>query len=263
MLTDLSIIIPAYNEARRIGATLASLEAYCQRAARRGVQSEVIVVCDGCQDDTRQVAETAASRFPLRVIAYDVNRGKGYAVRRGVAASRGELVLFMDADGSTPADEIDRLAKPIRQGHTDVVVGSRRVADARVEVAQTLRRRMLGRVFAWHTRVLLGLPVRDTQCGFKVFGGAIARELFGRMRCDGFAFDLELLVLARERGIRVWECGVAWREVAGSTVHPLRDGLKMLTAAWQLRFRHGLHPRRADGAWVPRRLVPVPGVPKG
>lgn len=263
MLASLSIIVPAYNEARRIGATLSSLETYCRRASKRGVSCEVIVVCDGCQDETERVVLAFASRLPLRVIAYAVNRGKGYAVRRGVAASMGDVVVFMDADGSTPVDEVDRLAVPIQHALADIVVGSRRAADARVEVAQTLSRRVLSWVFAWHTRALLGLRVRDTQCGFKVFRGGVARELFGRLRCDRFAFDLELLVLARERRFHVLECGVAWREVAGSTVHPVRDGVKMLAAAWQFRFRRGPQPQRAGGAWAQPQLVPVPSLREG
>lgn len=263
-VTDLSMIVPAYNEAQRIGATLTALESYCARKARERVQTEVIVVCDGCRDKTREVVETFLGRLPLRVIHYAVNRGKGYAVRRGIAESLGEVVLFLDADGSTPVGEIDRLALPVRRGLTDVVIGSRRTPDARIGAAQPWFRRVLGGFFAWHTRKLLGLTVKDTQCGFKVFGGAFARDLFSRLTCDGFAFDLELLVEAREQGACVWECGVMWREKAGSTVRPLRDGLRMLRTAWSLRFRYPPQPAHpANRLWAIRRLAPATGHSEG
>jgi dolichyl-phosphate beta-glucosyltransferase len=149
----------------------------------------------------------------------------------------------MDADGATPVRELGCLSEPIIKGHADVVVGSRRVEGATVEDDQPVLRRLLGRVFAWHTQVVLGLRLRDTQCGFKVFAGDIAREMFKGFSCDGFAFDLEVLAEARERGLRVLERGVEWHDVEGSTVHPLSDGVRMLCAAWQIRKRLALRRR--------------------
>lgn len=255
-----SIVIPAYNEARRLAATLSDVALHCERAVAQGARQEVIVVCDGCTDETERIARSFQGRAPLRVIAYRVNRGKGYAVRRGVLASRGDIVLFMDADGSAPVGELDRLASPIRAGTAEVVVGSRRAAGARVEVRQTAMRRLLGALFSWHTRALLGLGIRDTQCGFKVFEGSAARELFGHLKCDRFAFDLELLVLAREQGLRLAELGVTWREVAGSTVNPVRDGLHMLATAWRLRLSRGARRSSAlRASRVQRRLAPAVG----
>ncbi|HPO39068.1 MAG TPA: hypothetical protein PL176_13750, partial [Kiritimatiellia bacterium] len=137
----------------------------------------------------------------------------------------------------TPVRELGNLSEPIIKGHADVVVGSRRVEGATVEDDQPVLRRLLGRAFAWHTQAVLGLRFRDTQCGFKVFAGDIARDLFKGFSCDGFAFDLEVLAEARERGLRVLERGVEWHDVEGSTVHPLSDGVRMLRAAWQIRKR--------------------------
>lgn len=244
MVAQQSIVIPAFNEAARIGATLSSIETYL--SGKPDGQAEVIVVCDGCRDRTESVARGFAKRLPLRVVAYKRNHGKGYAVRRGIAASTGRLVVFMDADGSTPVSEFDRLCQPILTGRADIVVGSRRARGASVRQQQSLFRQALGRGFAWHAQLVLGLRVRDTQCGFKVFDGTIARQLFRRLSCNGFAFDLELLAVARERGYRVLERGVEWHERSGSTVHPVRDGVRMLSAVWSIR--RNMLSRRLTGA---------------
>ncbi len=235
--TRYSIIIPAYNEGQRIGPTLEALAAYLESSHAEAATYEVFVVCDGCKDDTERTVRAFERHLPLSVLAYRDNRGKGYAVKCGVAASTGQVVAFMDADGSTPVGELRRLARPIIEGQADIVIGSRRANGAGVTIDQPITRQLLGRAFAWHARAVLGLRMKDTQCGFKVFDGEQARELFGALRCDGFAFDLEILALARERGLRMLEAGVRWHEVAGSTVHPLRDGTRMLRAAWQIRSR--------------------------
>lgn len=232
-----SIVIPAYNESLRIGDTLASIIAYGSETAAENSDIEVIVVCDGCRDTTEQVVRSFADRLHLRVVSYPDNRGKGYAVRQGIAVSKGDVVVFMDADGSTPVRELGRLADPILQNQADIVIGSRRVEGALVTADQPVIRQFLGRAFAMHARMVLGVCIRDTQCGFKVFEGSVARALFKDFQCDGFAFDLEVLATARERRLRVLERGVEWNERPGSTVHPLRDGVRMLRAAWQIRAR--------------------------
>lgn len=253
MPVNRSIIIPAFNEAKRIGPTLDAVAAYLAPRKAGTDDTEVIVVCDGCRDDTEAVARAHTERLPLRILAYRKNRGKGYAVRRGVALSTGRIVAFMDADGATPVCELDRLSVPILSGKADIVVGSRRVPDAAVATRQTLLRRTLGGLFAWHARAVLGLRIRDTQCGFKVFDGAVARRLFGRLTRNGFAFDLELLAEARECCFRVVERGVSWHEVAGSTVHPVRDGMRMVRAVWGIRAR--IRKRRRYGVYDRRRQV--------
>lgn len=234
---NLSIIIPAFNEARRIGATLESLISHAAQGAFGAPSHEVLVVCDGCSDTTELVVRSFQDRLPLRVISYPANRGKGYAVRQGIINSTGEIVAFMDADGATPVWELARLTEPIIHKQAHIVIGSRRAKGARLVVPQAFHRRLLGRAFALHTRWVLGLPIKDTQCGFKVFQGPIARTLFGVMQCDGFAFDLELLAMAKACGLRVLEKGVEWHERPGSTVQPLHDGMRMLHAAWHIRAR--------------------------
>lgn len=233
---DLSLVIPAYNEGRRLGETLSALVAHAAGGGFGPGPWEVIVVCDGCTDDTEAVAKAFADRLPLRVIAYPDNRGKGYAVRRGVAASAGAIVAFMDADGATPPSELMRLAAPLREGRADIVVGSRRAPGAQLTPPQPWYRRFLGSAFALHARLVLGVPVRDTQCGFKLFRGDLARGLFSALRHDDFAFDVEMLWLACHCGARILEMGIRWRDVPGSSVSPLRDGLRMLRTIWRIRL---------------------------
>ena len=243
-----SIIIPAFNEEERLGATLEKTASYLRRGSGSDESCEVIVVCDGCADGTEDIARGFADKLPLRLISYAQNRGKGYAVRRGVAASSGRLVAFMDADGATPVEEIGPLSAPILGGEADIVIGSRRVPGASVAVRQPPLRRVLGRSFSCLSQALLGLRVQDTQCGFKVFDGTVARDLFRRLSCDGFAFDLEVLAEAGERGLRVVEKGVHWNEVPGSTVHPFRDGLRMARALLRIRGRLSARRRQACGS---------------
>jgi len=240
---DLSIVIPAYNESSRIRPTLLEAQEFATSSGQwHGV--EVIVVCDGCTDDTEAVLRSCAMPG-LRLISYPVNRGKGYAVKTGILASRGRVVVFADADGATPIQEISQLAPFLTEGH-DVAIGSRRVPGSRVTGVQPWQRRVLGRFFALATQLALGLDVADTQCGFKMFRGEVARSLFQDVHCVGFAFDLELLVLARARGLQVAEVGVEWHDRGQSTVSPWRDGLRMLGSLWMLR-------RHPDS-----RAIPVP-----
>jgi dolichyl-phosphate beta-glucosyltransferase len=247
-----SIIIPAFNEEGRIGTTLASIERYFAQQPQDN--AEVIVVCDGCRDRTEGTVKAFSQRWPIRLVSYKRNRGKGYAVRRGVAVSTGRVLAFMDADGATPVSEFGRLSRPILAGRADIVVGSRRARGAKVRQQQSLLRQVLGRGFAWHAQLVLGLKIRDTQCGFKVFDGERARDLFRDLSCNGFAFDLEILARARQRGLRVLEQGVEWHERPGSSVHPFRDGLRMLSAVWRIRADLSTNKRGAG-------LCPPPGNP--
>lgn len=253
-----SIIIPAFNEAGRLGATLEKTTSYLARESGADSASEVIVVCDGCDDNTEAIARSFEGRLPILVISYARNRGKGYAVRKGIGASTGRVVAFMDADGATPVDELGRLAAPVLGGEAEVVVGSRRAAGAAVEVRQSRLRQALGRLFSWVTQAVLGLRIKDTQCGFKVFDGDLARDLFRRMACDGFAFDLEILAEARERGLRVVERGVEWHEVPGSKVRPLRDGLRMLRALWRIHAALAARRQKRDAAPAYAEAAVVP-----
>lgn len=229
----LSIVIPAYNEERRIGSTLVSVAEYCDRAAE---PYEVIVVDDGSRDRTAELVATAARRHPaIRLLALAANAGKGAAVRAGVLASRGREVLFSDADLSTPIHELPRLRAALGQGF-DVAIGSRALEGATRR--QPLFRRLQGRAFHAIVRTLgfaAVTAIRDTQCGFKLFRGDLGRALFAELSLGGFAFDVELLELAH-RHARIAEVPVAWTHMAGSKVRPGIDALKMLADLVRVRL---------------------------
>lgn len=229
----LSLVIPAYNEARRLPPYLASVRAHLD--ASYGQDYEVIVVDDGSNDGLAAILESSASQWPqLRGLAHEANRGKGAAVRSGVLASLGELVLFADADGATPIDEQEKLAEAIRGG-ADVAVGSRLVAADGVRRSRA--RGLAGRLFAAVAGRLLRMPVRDTQCGFKMFRGETARRLFCLVREPRYLFDLEVLALAARLGYRVCEVPVRWREIPGGHLRLLRDLPGILLDLWRLRRR--------------------------
>jgi glycosyltransferase involved in cell wall biosynthesis len=231
-LPALSIIIPAYNEERRIGATLARITGYLDG---RGGGYEVIVVDDGSRDATRAIVG-AAGHPAVRLLALPVNAGKGAAVRAGVLASRGRAVLFSDADLSTPIEELARLEAAVAGG-ADLAIGSR-VAPGEVARRQPLLRRLQGRAFHAIVRALgfrVVATVRDTQCGFKLFRGAVARLLFRELTLTGFAFDVELLERAHQR-FAIAEVPVAWAHADGSKVRPGIDAARMLRDLIQIRW---------------------------
>lgn len=232
----ITVVVPAYNEERRLRPTLQRLEEWL---GARGRPYEVIVVDDGSADGTVRIAEEfAASRPSFRVRPLGVNRGKGAAVREGFRASRGELVLFSDADLSTPIEELVRLEAALGEG-ADVVLASRAVADSNLEIHQAWYRERMGKAFNAFVRAVSGIPIHDTQCGFKLFRGDDARALAEEMREDGFSFDVELVLLAARRGLRLREVGVTWRNDAGSRVSPVRDSIRMLTSLFRIVRRTG------------------------
>lgn len=232
----LTVVIPAYNEESRLPATLAALQEIIAE-----MSLEIIVVCDGCTDGTIDILDSWMDRLPLRIISYPKNKGKGYAVGQGVLAAKGEIVAFMDADGSTPPRELLRLIKPIEDGEADMVIGSRRAEGAQVK-KQPLARHLLGKLFSVITTSILSLPYRDTQCGFKLFDRTIAKMLFRKAVYDGFEFDLDILYMAHNNGLRVIEAGVEWNDCSGSKVNTIRDGLSMLGAVINIRLRHIFEP---------------------
>ncbi len=221
---DVSIVFPAYNEQDRLEPTVRS---YVDYFRRRGASVEAIVVDDGSLDGTASLAAELADEYPeLRLLRLAENRGKGYAVRSGVVNARGRLVLFADADGATPVEEVERLEDAIAAG-ADIAIGSRALRSRAVRVSSRLHRRIVGRAFHLLVRVSGVDEISDTQCGFKLFRGAVAQALFSRMHMTGFSFDVELLIMARHRRYRVAEVPVNWAHQPGSRVNLVTDSARM------------------------------------
>lgn len=235
MNLPLSIIIPAFNEAERLGASLETILAYLEET---NPSAEIIVVDDGSSDDTAKIAEQVLATKPQiasRVIRYEQNRGKGYAVRTGLLAARGEIALFSDADLSTPIEETPKLVEPILQGKADVAFGSRALDRNLIGTHQPWRREQGGKVFNAIVRTLTGLPFWDTQCGFKAFRMSVFRPLLGVMKIDRFGFDVEFLYVANLADLRLKEIAVRWNHCDGTKVNVFRDSRKMFGEVRQIR----------------------------
>ena len=231
----LSIVIPAYNEAVRLGCTLDAVVDYMRRNYPQG---EVIVVDDGSADDTADLArKTFAKARPLRtsVISYKSNLGKGRAVRLGLLAARGDVALFSDADLSTPIAETPKLIDPILKNECDVTFGSRALDRSLIGVHQSWRREQGGRIFNLFVRLATGLPFWDTQCGFKAFKMSACRPLVEAATVDRFGFDVELLYLAHRAGLRLREVPVRWDHNEGSKISFVNDSFKMLSEVGLIR----------------------------
>ncbi len=230
---NLSVVVPAYNEERRLPATLDRIGGYLAQSAWL-LPAEIIVVDDGSTDGT-SAAAAAVGAFPgvaVRVIRFDRNRGKGAGVRAGLEASRGARVLISDADLATPIEEIEAL---LASG-ADLAVGSRALRRELISRRQPPARDVMGRGFNVALRALGLTRLRDTQCGFKLLEGSLARRLAGAMRLDGFAFDIEMLARAERAGATIAEVPVRWRHVDASRVRPLRHSAQMLRDALRLRL---------------------------
>lgn len=249
MAPRLSVVLPAFNEAARIGPTLDRLQAF-SRIIEGG--AEVIVVDDGSTDRTADLAVRPEYR-EIRWLRLARNQGKGAALRAGVLASLGAEVLLCDADLSTPIEEYDRLRPRLEVA--GVVLGSRGLADSKITRRQPLYRELMGRVFNLLVRILVVDGIRDTQCGFKLLRGDLARALFADMKIDRFAFDVELLWLARRRGEVVEEVGVVWHDSPQSSVHALRDSAKMFADLLRIRWLHRHEPERSPTASAPPRVL--------
>jgi dolichyl-phosphate beta-glucosyltransferase len=231
---QLSVVIPVYNEEGRIGASLERVWNYLRGSSGSG-GFEIIVVDDGSRDCTGTVVEQFMSRAPeVRLIRLPMNRGKGAAVRAGMMAAAGEAVLFSDADLSTPIELVEDALKLFREG-CDVVIGSRALAESRILVRQSPLRQSLGRLFNRLIRSWLRVPFRDTQCGFKLFRREAALAVFRRARIDGFAFDVEVILLARRLGYLVREMPVRWINDPDSRVTLMRHPAQMLVDLWRIR----------------------------
>ena len=250
----LSIIIPAFNEEKRIGR---SLDEILNFLSSERYLAEVIVVDDGSKDRTVEVVESRAglyraAGYDLRVITNDPNRGKGFSVKRGISSARGEIVLFTDADLSSPISEAPKLIDPIAEDRVDLAFGSRALNRKLVGVHQSFVREMGGRTFNIFMRAITGLRYKDTQCGFKAFRRELALPVFQLQRIERFGFDPEILYIARKRELRLMEVPVRWNHVEESKVSYFSDSLNMFIDLARIRlndFRGRYENARADRAF--------------
>ena len=225
-LPELSVVIPAYNEERRLPPTLDRLRAYLGQGS---LTHEIVVVDDGSRDSTSDIARAHGAT----VVRNDTNRGKGYAARRGMLLARGRRRLMTDADLSTPIEDLPRLLARLDEGY-DVAIASRALPGSNVEVRQSAYREVVGRLFNLCVRVLAVPGLHDTQCGFKLFTAAAAAASFEPLRLDGFSFDVETLFIARRRGFRIAEVPVTWRNDEASRVGPM-NGLRAFLDLGRIR----------------------------
>lgn len=230
-----SIVIPAYNEGERLGATLEKVLGYL-REQGWGAEVEVIVVNDGSRDNTAELVRGFAEKNPvLRLVENPGNRGKGYSVRNGMLNARGEVVVFSDADLSSPIEEMPKLLEALAGG-ADVAIGSRWLRTELQTRRQSLHRQLFGRVFNFLLRIILGLQFKDTQCGFKAFTRRAAQTILPLQRIERWGFDPEILFLARKFGFRVKEVAVLWGHSGDTRIHPLLDGARMFQEMIRIRW---------------------------
>lgn len=248
MRPELSIVIPAYEEEERIGASLERILAYLQEIS---ASAEVIVVDDGSKDGTATASErvfaTSAGNIPTKVIRYEQNRGKGYAVKTGLLAAEADVALFSDADLSTPIEELHKLVDPIKSGDFDVTFGSRALDRSLIGTHQPWRREQGGKVFNLVVRTLTAMPFWDTQCGFKAFNLKKFGPLLDVMLIDRFGFDVEFLYVAHMHGLKLKEIPVRWNNDDRSKVNVFRDSLRMFNEVREIRrnAKRGDYDRKA------------------
>jgi len=232
---ELSIVIPAYNEEERLPRTVLNLLHWARDTQ---LDCEVVISDDGSTDRTLEVSKLLASTSDRIVVLTNVHKGKGAAVRLGMLNARGRNVLFMDADGATPLTEIDKLLQSLANG-ADVAVGSRvATMPGQIRVETSFLRQAIGRTFALLVNLCAVQGINDTQCGFKMFKGECLQSIFSRQKLDGFAFDVEILYLAKKMGLTVEEVPVNWYTQAGSKVNLVLDPLKMFCDILKIRFLH-------------------------
>jgi dolichyl-phosphate beta-glucosyltransferase len=232
-----SIIVAAYNEEKRIIPSLFAIRDYC---AAKNIDHEIIVVDDGSTDNTRRVSMEKIPEIPhLKVMGYDTNMGKGYALRTGVLASKGNTVLLTDADLSTPIEELSKLSHLVHNNACDIAIGSRAHALSQIRKKQPWWRQGMGKLFNKIVKFLVIDDFDDTQCGFKLFSGESARSLFREAQINRFAYDVEILALAKRNGYRICEVPIIWLNSLQSKVDPIKDSVQMFFDLLKIRTRLG------------------------
>ncbi len=242
----LSIVIPSYNEEKRLSATLEKIWDYLRKT---DLEAEMIVVDDGSTDRTAQVArQFAKTHDECHFVRNEENRGKGFSFRKGFLSSRGNFVLLTDADLSAPIEEYERLMEVSRGGDYDLVFGSRALDESRIEIKQPFIRRLMGKMFNGIVRLITGLPFKDTQCGFKLLARERLKPVIELMRVDRFSFDVELIFLAWKLGLKVKEVPVVWRDSPRSKVKMVSDSFNMIHDIWRIKrnYKRGLYGRKPN-----------------
>ncbi|MBI4262283.1 glycosyltransferase family 2 protein [Candidatus Uhrbacteria bacterium] len=233
-LYGLSIIIPSYNEEKRLGSTLRAVQHYVEE---NKINAEIIVVDDGSTDRTCDVVKACQKSTPyLSLVQLGTNKGKGAAVKKGVAVARGEFILFTDADNSTPIQELRKLTDALHASGADIIIGSRYLKDDSVKIMQPTYRVCLGRFGNFLIRTFLLDGISDTQCGFKLFRSRVAKDIFSLQRVHRFGFDMEVLMIAKHHGYTILEVPVHWFNSADSRLRPLRDSLITLKDLVSTKF---------------------------
>ena len=233
-LFDITLILPAYNEARGIQSTVEQALDYFDK---RGIRCEIIVPADGSDGSREIVNEMGREREGITAFGDELRGGKGRGIRRAVAMAKGRIIGFADADNKVPIEEYEKVEKALADG-IQVVIGSRAVAGSRIEVSQPFYRQLGGQAFGVLMRAITGLRVRDTQCGFKFFPAPVARDLFHRQLIDGYMFDVEILYLARQLRYSILEVPVAWRDDGDSRLDLVRGNLRNLRDLLRVRRLH-------------------------
>jgi len=230
----LSVVVPAFNEEKRIKGTLDRIIRYL---ATKDFRSEIIVVDDGSRDGTIAAVKSVeeANDFPVLILRNNRNMGKGYTVKKGVLGSVGRYILFSDADMSTPIDEFDKM-QPLLEENYDVVIGSRALMDSDIKKRQAWYRERMGKMFNFLVRILVFKGIKDTQCGFKAFKGEVARRIFSKITINRFGFDVELLYLARKLDLRIIEVPIVWINSPASRVRCVSDSLFMFMSLIKIRL---------------------------
>lgn len=230
---DISVVIPAYNEERRIGPTLEKVYGYF---ISESPDFEIIVVDDGSRDKTSEITETFSKKYQeIKVFTHKENRGKGAAVKTGILNSKGRLVLFSDSDLSTPIEELQKLKKAIDVEGYNIAIGSRTIKGSRIVVKQPLYRRLLGKIFPCLVKLIVLKNFKDTQCGFKLFTKDAAKTLFKDLNTRGFAFDVEILYRGVKKQMEIKEIPVTWLNSDYSSVNVLKDPFLMLAALFNIK----------------------------
>jgi|YNPBryunderm2012_1023409.scaffolds.fasta_scaffold00025_16 dolichyl-phosphate beta-glucosyltransferase len=228
----LSVVVPAFNEEKRLGLTLRKIMDYLDS---RSIQAEIIVVDDGSSDRTAEKAREVLSNWPeFKVLKLSENRGKGAAVKEGMLAASGHLILFTDADLSTPIEELEKMLPLTREGY-EVVIASRALPGAEIKRKQSWLRRNMGKTFNFLVQLLLIKGIKDTQCGFKLFRQEAARKIFSQLQCQGFAFDVEVLWRARKFGYKIAQVPVVWVNSPESKVRLFRSSIRMFLDLLKIR----------------------------